>query len=362
MLDQKGITLKEFLILAALLVLMFILYFRSYMPPGGPGPEAQVKANVRTIEIALERYATDNDGAYPRYIWGGDELGWDHYYSSGPRPGTQTSIYDPLILGGYIDSYPRNPFVKEGKSIIKKTSAFKHLNEGSGDPRFGFSGIIMGNGLSDPRYPEADDTLGGSENGVWGHGSSPTIKRKPGHTWTMGGWWNAKKGKTVSTHWPGNFFYRSAGEQTLDVSVKTGEIARHAQFNSADYSGDAALIVNFGRPDKYLLGGYGASRTIGYDVIRMGNNQTDEGGFAFCGAEDTKPIRYYRTQENVFEASYDHPIMFPEVFGKGDNLNYPTWPYYSIEDDSFLYASPDGSPDGVIITLTAGSDSEKAGR
>jgi len=317
--------------------------------------EREVKANIRTIQIALERYATDNDGTYPKYIWGGDQLGWEAFYMEGPRQGTETAIYDPLVRYGYLESYPRNPFVRDGKSVVEKTSAFRTDGFqdwlGTGDPRFGYSGTLMGNGLSDPRYPECDDTLGGAENGNWGYGTSPSIKRKPGHTWTMGGWWNEKKGKTVSTHWPGNFFYRSAGEHALTASLKTGEIARHAQINSADYTGDAALIVSFGRPDTYMLGGYGNERTIGYDVIRMGDYETGEGGFAFRGAQDTDPIRYYHTAEKPGEPSLEHPIMYPEIFGKGENLNYPLWPYRSFENDSFLYASPDGSPDGVILTI-----------
>jgi prepilin-type N-terminal cleavage/methylation domain-containing protein len=368
---QKGFTLIELLVVITIIGLLAAIALPNYIKAKDKAKEAEVKANCRTIEIALERYATDNDGSYPRFIWGGDELGWNYYFNnefvSDPHEhGTETAIYDPLVLYNYVESYPRNPFVRDGKSVIYQTTAFDG-ELGQGDPRFGYSGTIMGNGLSDPRYPETDDTLGGADNGTWGGGETVTIAREPGQTWTMGGWWNFDRGKTVSSHWPGNFFYRSGGDMLLTRGLipRTNDVAQHNFYPSGGpggAKGDARLIVQIAKTDRYLLGGYGASRTIGYDALRMGDwNAGDEGGFAFVGAQDTDPIQYYQSVDNPGEES-DNPIMFPEAMGKGENLNYPFWPYKAPENDSWLYASPDGSPDGVVLTLTAGSDSEKAGQ
>jgi prepilin-type N-terminal cleavage/methylation domain-containing protein len=364
---QKGFTLIELLVVITIIGLLAAIALPNYIKAKDKAKEAEVKANVRTIEIALERYATDNDGSYPRYIWGGDELGWDYYFnnefvSSTNENGTESAIFDPLVLYNYVESYPRNPFVRDGKSVIFQTTAFDG-DLGQGDPRFGYSGTLMGNGLSDPRYPETDDTLGGADNGVWGGGSSMTIQNDPGQTYTFGGWWNDDRGKTVSSHWPGNFFYRAGGDMLLvrNAVPNTSDVAQHAFYPSGNAKGDARLIVQIAKIDRYLLGGFGASRTIGYDVIRHGDEDTGEGGFAYVGAQGTDEIRYYQLQSLPGEES-DYPIMYPEVMGKGDNLNYPTWPYKSTENDSWLYASPDGSPDGIVITLTAGSDSEKAGQ
>jgi prepilin-type N-terminal cleavage/methylation domain-containing protein len=368
MFRQKGFTLIELLVVITIIGLLAAIALPNYIKAKDKAKEAEVKANVRTIEIALERYATDNDGSYPRYIWGGDELGWDYYFNNEfvgnvDENGTESAIYDPLVLYNYVESYPRNPFVRDGKSVIHQTTAFDGLL-GQGDPRFGYSGTLMGNGLSDPRYPECDDTLGGSDEGTWGGGSSATIDGDPGQTWTMGGWWNNARGKTVSSHWPGNFFYRGGGDMLLtrgDLPM-TNAVAMHQFYPSGGAKGDAKSIVQLSKIDRYLLGGYGASRTIGYDVLRMGDwNDPEQGGFAFVGAQDTDPIQYYQLIDNPGSES-DYPIMFPEVMGKGENLNYPTWPYKSPENEAWLYSSPDGSPDGVVITLTAGSDSEKAGQ
>jgi type II secretory pathway pseudopilin PulG len=353
MLDQKGFSLRELIIAAAVIVLITVLSIPKLIRNADRAKEAEVKANVRSIEIALERYSVDHDYTFPRYIWGGDRQGWDEYYRQGPGTGTKMAIYDPLIRHGYLDSYPRNPFVRNGNSIIRKTSAFKSGDPGTGDPRFGFSGTIMGNGLSDPRYPECDDTLGGTEDGVWGGGSSPALKRRPGRTYTMGGWYDARKKRNFLTHWPGNFFYRSAGEPFEEDAPSTQTVARYSHSNSGDYTGDARRIVQPTRVNRILLGGYGAKRTEGYDLIRMGDIDTGEGGLAFMGVDGAYPVRNYQLADDWGHESRDHPVMFPEVFGKGHNLGSPTWPYRSPENEAFLYASPDGSPDGVVLTLTA---------
>jgi len=320
--------------------------------------EREVKAGIRTIETALERYATDHDGAYPRYIWGGDSEGWEHYWRQDDPAGTRRNIIDPLIRWGYLDSYPTNPFVRHGKSVISTTSSNGSEQPGAGDPRFGFNGDIMGNGLSDPRFPEADDTLGGSNHGVWGGGASPTIRRQPGETYVMGGWWNAELGKTVSNHWPGCFFYRGGGDLLLvqGKAPSTTKVAHHAFKNSRSAGGDAMIIVRIAKFDRYLLGGYGSVGTIGYDALRIGTwSDPTQGGFAALGAQDTKRIQYYDCAiEGIAEKNL--PIMFPETMGGGANLTAPGWPYPAPDSGAYRYASPDGSPDGLVIIMTAGSE------
>ena len=351
---QRGFTRGELLIIVVLLcigVLMLAAISCPSYPRIGPSKEQQVKNNIKTIHTALMRYATDNDGAYPRYIWGGDRAGWDAFYREGPRPGTETAIYDPLIRYGYLDEYPRNPFVRDGRSVIYQTTAFDG-EFGQGDPRFGFRGTTVGNGLSDPRFPEADDTLGGADDGTWGGGYTPNMERKSGRTYTMGGWWNDDRGKTVSNHWPGNFFYRSACDKTIESSPSTADVASRTVLNSGDFEGDAERIVGYPLADHFILGGFGASRTIGKDVIRIGDPESGRGGVAYLGLDGRDPIEHYRLSIDSTEPSEEHPIIFPEVFGGGEEFGRPLWPYTDPATGELVYGSPDGSPDGVIIFLT----------
>ena len=66
--------------LTTLLVLFLaFVFFAMCAPviirPHGRAREAEVKQNLHAIQLAVERYATDHDGQYPRYLYGGDNLG-----------------------------------------------------------------------------------------------------------------------------------------------------------------------------------------------------------------------------------------------------------------------------------------------
>ena len=115
--------------------------------------EAEVKSNVHSIQIALERYAVDNHGVYPTFLTGGERdsnilwcirdnvLNSTYQNSFWPGPqiypptgvqgitpfaivapkdaaGNPTGIMndfdildaDPLLFFGYLAQYPKNPF------------------------------------------------------------------------------------------------------------------------------------------------------------------------------------------------------------------------------------------------------------
>jgi len=326
--------------------------------------EDEVKANVRLIQVALERYATDNDGSYPRYIWGGDKAGWDTYYDDDyvqdeEDIGTMTNIYDPLVRYGYLDSYPANPFVTDGSGILEMTSCFEGL-PGQGDPRFGFDGTVMGNTLSDPRFPEADDTLGGAVDGIWGGGIAGDWWSNPGHTYQMGGWFDPEGEIQTTNFLPGQFFYRSGGDMLLDYGhiPRTGDVAQDGFAISGYAKGDARLIVKLPRTDRFMLGGYGSTGTTGMDILRIGDWDRHKGGYGFFdpnGELYWGGILYYQSIYEPGEES-DNPIMFPEVMGGGTSDSWPTWPYRDSDTNEWIYGSPDGSPDGVIFVVTDRGD------
>ncbi len=79
----------------------------NYGPGPDKSPEAEIKSNIHTIQIAVERLCVDK-GEYPPYLLGGDKEGWDYYNAN--RPDGAPYLIDPLIEGGYTTSYPENPF------------------------------------------------------------------------------------------------------------------------------------------------------------------------------------------------------------------------------------------------------------
>ena len=369
--SDEGFTLVEFLFLVTILGMVFTAAAPGCFQAGSKAKEAQVKSACHTIQIALERYATDHSGKYPRQIYGGDRRGWSadsidgwHYGCIGvvmePRP-----PHDPLIYFGYMESYPSNAFIKPGMGrevTIPKTGGTVTL--GYGDPRFGYTGEIMGNCLNDPRYlwdgPNdlsseqymIYDWTGTSGNNIamvhpdsiinpfYSMGGIPKPGSKRAESWPS-------ERNTLLAHWPGQFFYRSGGNFFITKRHNLGM----AQF---EYIWD----WRYTKINRYLLGGYGSRTTEGLDVIRLTN---EDGGIAnnISGSMDD----YYITHDD-FIMDNGKPLFrvrmsTPEAFGGGAYGTLPTFPYWTKYNREWSYGAPDGYKDGIIITLISGSDSRR---
>jgi len=228
--SYNGFTLIELLVVITIIGILAAIALPNYIKAKDKAKEAEVKANCHTIQIALERYATDHSGAYPKYILGGDTRGWDE--RSGCRamtlPGSEDlkPPRDPLIHYAYVNSYPDNPFIDAGEgitSVIPWTGA--SLKLGDGDVRFGWTGELMGNTLDDPKYlfrnygdptrlqwtmyPVPDSYIGildpTSPCSFYCMGGLPQWQRGTG-----GG--SDTEGDAIKAFWPGQYFYRSAGD------------------------------------------------------------------------------------------------------------------------------------------------------
>jgi len=315
--------------------------------------EAETKANLHTIQIALERYAIDHSGAYPNYIMGGDMRGWDPKH--GCRAITEAAEdkrppEDPLIKYAYMNSYPTNPFVdsaSEKADLIAQTGSGG--TEGYGDVRFGFDGSIMGNCLDDPRW--LFDENGNPTNLQYTMLPDQTMgigvirPGKPNSFYCMGGLPSGK------AWWPGQFYYRSGGDFFLEDLIHV---------SGAGYKriwGWPYMRVN-----KYILGAYGSLFTEGMDVIRLttkdGLTAAEQPG-AEMGYIDGQ---YYQDSEDPSSAR-SHPdfkiqVLYsnPEVHGGGEGGLMPQFPYYTSDTNAFMFGAPDGFRDGIILVLTSGAN------
>ena len=82
---QRGFTLIELLVVITIIGILCALCLPQYMKAKTRAREAEVKAGLHTIQLALERYSTDHSGFYPAFILGGDSRGyWDGAHS-GPQ-------------------------------------------------------------------------------------------------------------------------------------------------------------------------------------------------------------------------------------------------------------------------------------
>ena len=141
-----GFTLVETIAVILIIGLLTAIAIPSYIKVKERAKEVEVKSAVHKIHLALETYAVDYD-TRPRYLIGGTLSG----------AGNRTTASDPLLRKGYLSSYPKNPFVRNGSSIIS-------LQKSEDDPlrpntvegsfqglRFGAEGSIMGQILGKER-------------------------------------------------------------------------------------------------------------------------------------------------------------------------------------------------------------------
>ncbi|HEX9745279.1 MAG TPA: type II secretion system protein [bacterium] len=371
---QRGFTLIELLVVITIIGILAAIALPNYIKAKDKAKEAEVKSNIHTIQIALERYATDHSGAYPNYILGGDTRGWDE--RSGCRalilPGSEDSKppRDPLVHFAYVSSYPNSPFIDPGDgivSIIPWTGASYTL--GDGDIRFGWTGEVMGNTLDDPRFLWKDRGLTNASRLRWTLYPVPNAylgilnNNSPNSFYCMGGlpeWVRGgggtsnPEGRTIKAFWPGQFFYRAGGEFF---------VANPSNVEGTEY--EDIWGWPYMRVNRYLLGGYGSPRTDGEDIIRLttleGVAASTQGG----ALDGVISGQYYQDNSHPAE-NWSHPdfplvrvgYSNPEVFGGGERGLMPQFPYYESGTKAHIFGAEDGYRDGVIIALTSGSDSK----
>lgn len=398
--SQRGFTLIELLVVITIIGILAAIALPNYIKAKDKAKEAEVKANLHTIQIALERYATDHSGAYPVYILGGDTKGWDARTGCrsvlGPPdqqcqiPGhtevgdapqwTQppewedkwhTPMKDALVHFSYVYSYPDNPFIDAGEgitSVISWTGA--SLRSGDGDVRFGWTGEVMGNCLDDPKClfkgPYHVTAIACTMWTITNQYLGVLNKNSPNSFYCMGGLpqWvrdgqgaSDPEGQAIKAFWPGQYFYRSGGDFFIA--------------NPTNVEGPEFVYIwgwPYMRINKYMLGGYGSPRTDGMDVLRL-TIRTGEAAstitvldqgfvsgsyFEDHTSEEEQPLTSHPNYPNV-RVYYSNP----ECFGGGERGQMPQFPYLQAGSNAWMFGAPDGFRDGVILVLTSGSDSEK---
>jgi prepilin-type N-terminal cleavage/methylation domain-containing protein len=362
----RGFTLIELLVVITIIGILAAIALPNYIKAKDKAKEAEVKANLHTIQISLERYMTDN-GEYPEYLIGGDIEAWSHWHSVHDTDPLNAIVNDPLIIYDYITSYPMNPFINDGLVVIKSTSTLPDPQQGDGDPRFGYKGTTMGNGLEDfyffehregglpPQWtsnietrrtlpPDQADKLGFPE--LTGNPSMGLHYMFGGRRQIINNPDGSIQQKTIMTYWPGNFFYRGLGSH---VSERQG---------FTHYDPGYFLVEH---TDRYILGAYGSFYTEGIDAIRLEDHTPDGQEILYRMPPpwpDPPDMGFGTAQIRCGWPPWvgGGGCGLPEVSGGGDAYTGPYFPYDSGPKKGWVYGAPDGQRDGLILVLAAGSE------
>jgi type II secretory pathway pseudopilin PulG len=323
-----GFTIAEFIL--AMAIFLLGAYTLGCIAPGfiksrSKAREAEVKSNIHSIQIALERYAVDTGGIYPIILYGGDDTDtfatpWSPPPLYNPGYRYHKNDVDALITFHYLGQYPYNPFSdKLKKPIITNPGAngFEPLEIKPGRVNIwslpvnrgeeyirrkvgGENGNIMWDVSEGQRHPPWPIiVVPDPEQSTRGY-----INPLPGPEFK-----DATRYSTSFQFWltPGNFYYYALFD----------EMGGYSSFIDTD--GDGVGNIEYpimGNVIGYILVGYG-------DIHNPGEDYYDLYGI-FGGIRFT-------------EDSPDGQVV------EGSKGN----------------GGPDGRPDGVIIGLLGGSDALK---
>lgn len=233
--------------ISCVLALAVVIAANSSTSSKDEAREAEVKSNLHTIQLAVERYAVDHDGQRPAYLIGGQGKysqfveGVESDSISFINPQTcpkRSTLSDPLLREGYIEAYPKNPFAGNGASIHlfqidKGDPLYNGSNVGvSEGTRFGPYCNLMGNVMAD--YRRSTFAIIDSKGVRYEYPTYCNILYPCSDMW---------KTDKPTPFLPGEFFYRSRSVKVIENGMEREEI------------------------QDYMLGAYGAIRTKGKDVI-----------------------------------------------------------------------------------------------
>jgi prepilin-type N-terminal cleavage/methylation domain-containing protein len=370
---KAGFTLVELLLVVSIIAILAAIALPNYIKLKDKAKEAEAKANLHNIQLVLERFAVDQDGIYPDYLIGGDNAWMETKYLADDKvsnivhetPAEQCS--DPLLRNGYVDSYPRNPFVREAVPV-------QLMQAEVGDPlrnsyvegqelgtRFGANGNTMGQALCEARWL------------FWNYHDRDKAEDVEQNTWAniQYDFYDCWSGNMRTPHLPGAFMYKSIGEVVplpTERKVKTAFQVKSPIISKNPKQPEEATIPL--ATTSYMLAAWGGTRTKGMDLLgeeplvifavhRDGSEQLPSADLPYVpiisGLTPTGPVLGPVGSKKVM--AYGVP---PWTRGVNRSHVGPLWgsPYGPSQNagDQLSCGNPNGFKDSLILWLGPGED------
>jgi len=353
-LKRRGFTLIELLVVIVIIGILVAIALPNFIKIKDKAKEAEVKQNLHAIQLAVERYATDRDGNYPFYLYGGDSLfnyGTVGYQGWSDSPSRSGGIrLDPMWHPFDLMNQDTDTWDYEGSPTCAPTWGMlvgqpDDLESGFGDT-LSFEGYM-------PKYPKNPFQQGhngkkfsveafNSNFSAWG-----AFGGREGKLMFNIGWWGEvpemmffTSGDMEDTDMliqnmaPGSFYYHP---RWSDGVTNRGHCVYQETYNPGSVMPGPPL-----RPDLDDQDDVHSIDVAGYDLFALGSQRTK-------GQDLDTFIPYSGTNDHTWRTGYSTLAQErnPWITTGGD--------YDNVGDyDERPYS--DGFPDFYIIHLGAGMD------